>query len=325
MTVRIRERLLRADVTVTDDPRTLLGREPGGKSTLFLMRHRGSFVKDFPSTPGSPPCGEKYIVSMLNCPYTCSYCYLQSYLEHGKLVLFTDLERMKTEIERSISHDPPRRITTGEMSDSLVLDELTGTTVAILPIFDGTETLLEVRTKSARIEHILSALEGSGRAANLVITWTLGPPDMIEREEPGTASLTDRLEAMGSALSAGVRVGVRLDPVVPFYAGMVSYGSLIEEIARAVEGYRIDRLEIGALRFPPGLMEKIRERNPRSMLLRGEYLKDREGKLRLYRPMRVALYREIARLVRAGLPGVPIELSMESKDVWEDAEIALPV
>jgi spore photoproduct lyase len=129
---------------------------------------------------------------------------------------------------------------------------------------------------------------------------------------------------MGRTLSAGIRAGVRLDPVVPHYAGGESYRSLIEEIARAAEGRGIERLEIGALRFPAGLIESVRGRNPGSMLLRGEYLRDREGKLRLYRPSRIALYREIARLVRSELPGVPIELSMESRDVWEDAGIALP-
>lgn len=325
LTAGIRERLRGIDETVMDDPRTLLGRDRKGDGSIFLMRHRGAFVKDFPATPHSPPCGEKYIITMLNCPHACSYCYLQSYLEHGRLVIFTDLERMKAEVARSISHDAPKRITTGEMSDSLALDELTGTTLELLPLFEGTGTLLDVRTKSARIDHIVSALAGRERAADLVLTWTLGPAAMIEREELGTASLTERLEAMGRALRAGLRVGVRFDPIVPYYADMKAYESLIGEIARVAENDGIDRFEIGVLRFPPDLIEKVRARHPRSMLLRGEYLRDSEGKLRLYRPARVALYREIARLVRMRFPGAGIELSMESRDVWEDAGIALAI
>jgi len=325
LTVRIRERLRGVGETVTDDPRKLLRRDQWGGGSLFLMRHRGAFVKDFPAIPHSPPCGEKYIITMLNCPHACSYCYLQSYLEHDRLVIFTDLERMKAEVAHSISHDAPKRITTGEMSDSLALDELTGTTLELLPLFEGTGTLLDVRTKSARIDHIVSALAGRKRTANLVITWTLGPAGMIEREEGGTASLTNRLEAMGRALRAGFRVGIRFDPVVPYYADMNAYKSLIGEIARIAEGAGIDRFEIGVLRFPPGLIEKIRARHPRSMLLRGEYLRDGEGKLRLYRPARVALYREIARLVRTRFPHAAIELSMECREVWEDAGVELAI
>jgi spore photoproduct lyase len=325
LTARIRDRLRGIGEILIDDPRALLGRNEEQGGTLFLMRRRGAFVKDFPTTPHSPPCGEKYIITMLNCPYTCSYCYLQSYLEHGSLVLFTDLERMKEEVARSISRDVPKRITTGEMSDSLALDELTGTTLDLLPLFEGSGTLFEVRTKSSRIDHILRASGAREEKSNLVITWTLGPVDMIGREEPGTASLTERIEAMGRALRAGLRAGVRFDPVVPHYADMKSYESLIGEIARVAEGEPIDRFEIGALRFPPGLIEKVRSRNPRSALLRGEYVRGLEGKLRLYRPARVAIYRELALLVRERFPGVPIELSMESGDVWEDAGIPLPV
>jgi spore photoproduct lyase len=325
LTSRIRGRLPGAAAAVTDDPQRLLGPEATECGTLFLMRHRGAFVKDFPASPGSPPCGEKYIITMLNCPHACSYCYLQSYLEHGRLVLFTDLERMKAEIAHSISNDAPKRITTGEMSDSLALDELTGITLELLPLFEGTETLLDVRTKSARIDHILSALDGGQPASNLVITWTLGPPAMIEREEPGTASLEERLEAMARALGAGLRVGVRFDPVVPSYADMDAYASLIGELARRAGDERIDRFEIGILRFPPGLIEKVRTRHPRSKLLDGEYLRDHEGKLRLYRPARVAIYRGIADLVRSRFPGARIELSMEQRDVWEDAGVDLPV
>ncbi len=325
LTARIRERLRGIDEILTEDARTILGERRAQNGTLFLMRHRGAFVKDFPATPHSPPCGEKYIITMLNCPYACSYCYLQSYLEHGSLVLFTDLERMKEEVASSISRDAPKRITTGEMSDSLALDELTGTTLDLLPLFEGTETLFEVRTKSASIDHLLRASGAGDGRENLVITWTLGPSEMIGREEPGTASLTERIEAMGRVLRAGLRTGVRFDPVVPHYADMISYRSMIGEIARVAEGERIDRFEIGALRFPPGLIESVRSRNPRSALLRGEYVRDGEGKLRLYRPARVAIYREVALLVRERFPGVPIELSMESRDVWEDAGIALPV
>ncbi|HER44166.1 MAG TPA: hypothetical protein ENO08_06875 [Candidatus Eisenbacteria bacterium] len=324
LTARLRGRLPGAGITIVDDPRRLPWQEAAEEGALFLMRHRGAFVKDFPMTPGSPPCGEKYIVTMINCPHDCSYCYLQSYLGHGRLVIFTDLERMKKEVAASISSESPKRITTGEMSDSLALDELTGTTLELLPLFEGTGTFLDVRTKSARIDHIISAVEAGLPASSLVMTWTLGPPDMIEREERGTAPLPDRLEAMARALGAGIRVGVRFDPVVPLYADMDAYASLIGRIARSADGRRIDRFEIGILRFPPGLIEKVRARHPRSGLLEGEYLRDSEGKLRLYRPARVEIYRGLARLVREAFPGARIELSMEDREVWEDAGIALP-
>ncbi len=325
LTARVRGALPGAAVTVADDPLGVTASETADGGTLFLVNHRGAFVKDFPTTPGSPPCGEKYIITMLNCPHACTYCYLQSYLEHGRLVLCAGLERMRDEVADAISHDAPKRMTTGEMGDSLALDELTGITLELLPLFEGTGTLLDVRTKSAGIDHILSAYAAHDPPANLVVTWTLGPREMIELEEPGTASLAERLGALTRAVRAGFRVGVRFDPVVPRYADMDLYAALVEEIARAAGSGSVERFEIGILRFPPGLMEKIRARRPRSGLLEGEYVRDREGKMRLYRPARVALYRGIAGLIRETFPRAAIELSMEDEEVWADADVELPV
>jgi spore photoproduct lyase len=342
---RIRERLPGAGTTISDDVRSELPCKPAPPESLVLMRQRGAFVKDFPSTDGSPPCSEKYIITMLNCPYGCTYCYLQSYLAHDRLVLFTDTDRMKDEVARTIAREAPHRITTGEMGDSLALDELTGTTFELMPLFAGTETLLDVRTKSARVDHLLERLARRGHAPssnsdvppgnrtgaapeqglagsdNLVVTWTLGPRQMVEREEPGTAPLAERLGAMSRTIRAGVKVGVRFDPIVPVYADLAAYEELVGEIKRAADGAAIHRFELGVLRFPPGLIEKLRIRYPTSPLLRGEYVRATEGKLRLYRPARVALYREIARLIRTSFPDALIELSMESRSVWYDAGI----
>jgi spore photoproduct lyase len=321
---RVQAGLPGAEVVVTDDARALLRSEPSAPGSLVLMRHRGAFVKDFPATPGSPPCGEKYIVTMQNCPHACTYCYLQSYLDHSRIVLFTDTDRMKEEAARVIGGEAPRSITTGEMGDSLALDRLTGTTLELLPLFAGTRTLLEVRTKSAEVDHLLAENTGRTGAGNLVVTWTLGPEQMTAREEAGTAALSGRLSAIGRAVRAGVKVGVRFDPVIPFYADLEAYADLIGGIKRASGNNTIHRFEIGVLRFPPGLLEALRRRHPRSPLLRGEYFPDAEGKLRFYRPARIVLYREIARIIRTHFPDPVIELSMEDRSIWEDAGIELP-
>ncbi len=329
---RLRGKLPDAEVEMTDDARRHVSSGSCAPGTIVLMRRRGAFVKDFPQTPGTPPCGEKYIVTMMNCPYSCSYCYLRSYLEHRSLVIFTDIERMKEEISMAIAEDAPRIMTTGELSDSLALDDLTGTTLDLLPLFEGSATLLEARTKSDNVEHLLrAAAERNGSKGEsdsdqglfdrLLVTFTLGPETMIEREEPGTAPLGARLRAIGELTGAGIKTGVRLDPIIPAYAGVDTYSPLLDELKDAAGGNGIYRFELGVLRFPPGLLESVREAAPQSPILRGEYLRDTEGKLRLYRPSRVSLYRNIAGLILQRFPESRIELCMESGTVWEDAGI----
>ncbi|MCK4235814.1 MAG: hypothetical protein KAX38_01765, partial [Candidatus Krumholzibacteria bacterium] len=283
---------------------------------------------------------------MLNCPYSCTYCYLLSYLEHRRIVVFTNTEKLKKNIEETLSDNPPLRLTTGELGDSLALDHLTETTSELLPLFGGTETLFELRTKSTRVEHLLeSILNASTRPGehgsstprkeaekcgvspmkdNLVITWTLGPDRAIRNEEPGTPTFDERLEAMSLVSGAGIKVGIRFDPIIPFYADLAQYKRLVEGIAEAVDAKSIHRFELGCLRFPAGLWDHIRKNNPRSALLRGEYIKDREGKMRLYRPKRVKLYRDIYRSILSRFRDVPVELSMESRTVWEDVGLEPP-
>ncbi len=292
--------------------------ENNERDKLLLMRHRGSFVKDFHIPPGSPPCGEKYIVSMLNCPFRCSYCYLQSYLEHRQIIIFTNRERMKTEIVQTLRNNPPRYITTGEYGDSLALDHLTNTISGILPLFEGSNTVLEVRTKSNAVDHLLAA----GTTGNLVITWTMAPHEAVKGEEGGTASLHQRLEAIRKCCTAGIPVGIRLDPIIPHYAGMDRYTELLKMIRESTGHGVINRFELGVLRFPAGLFSLIRQSIPHSPLLRGEFFKDSEDKIRLYRPERARIYRELNRSINVMFPRVVVELSMEHYSVWEDSGIS---
>jgi spore photoproduct lyase len=290
---------------------------------LILMHQRGRFVKDFHIPPGAPPCGEKYIVSMLNCPFHCSYCYLQSYLDHGHPVIFTNRDKMKDEIQKLIKNDPPRYLTTGEYGDSLALDDITGTVMDLLPTFNGSDTMLEIRTKSDAIDHIIRSIKNYGYTGNLVITWTLAPENMVKQEERGTASLKKRLDAIRKSCTAGIKVGIRFDPVIPFYADMDNYWRLLQMISQVAEGDMINRFELGVLRFPPGLFNLIRKRKSFSPLLHGEFFKDQEDKIRLYRPFRVKIYRELHLRIRRLFPKVPVELSMEHSSVWEDSGVSL--
>ncbi|MBN2071025.1 MAG: hypothetical protein JW814_06160 [Candidatus Krumholzibacteriota bacterium] len=325
MAARIIGNLPAAAVEVIDDIPSLIIQKPGKDDSLILTRHEGEFVKDFPSTPGAPPCGEKYIITTLNCPFACTYCYLQSYLAHGRIVVFTNIDRMKREIRKALSPRAVQRFTTGEMSDSLAIDHITGHTLELLPLFRGTGTLLEVRTKSANVGHIIDRMASDpGIAENLLITWTIAPSGAIRGEEYLASSVEERIGAMSRASAAGIRVAIRFDPVIPWYYDKDEYEKLARIIFGSVDHAMIHRFEIGVMRFPPGLWEKVRKRDSRSNLFKGEYFRDGEGKMRLYRPERIRIYREIDDIIRKYFSPARVDLSMEDREVWEDAGISAP-
>jgi len=312
--------LPQADIITVDD--IPFDRTYNNTNTLFLKRYRGRFIKDFPTPAGSPPAQEKYIITMLNCPFRCKYCYLQVYLQHRRITLFTNRERLRNEIAAVISEDSPARMTTGEMGDSLALDHITSTTSELLPLFTGTGTLYEARTKSSNVNHLLSDIPPE-QFENLLITWTMAPEDAVRRLEPGSAALEERMEAIRTVSRAGIRVGIRLDPVIPFFYSRDAYRKLINDV-KEVSGGSIYRFEIGIMRFPPGLWQHVRMNFPASLLMRGEFIRAPDGKIKYYRPHRLRIYREIYETVKSRFPRSPVELSMEPVGVWKDAGIPLP-
>lgn len=317
LTGRIRSGLVGVEEIVTGDTGDHL--EPG---SLVLKYHEGRFVKDFPVTPGAPPCGEKYIAALQGCLYDCSYCYLRSYLPHSTITLLVNSGKMESDIRETLAEGTVR-LTTGELSDSLALDHITGLTSSILPLLEGTSAVIEARTKSANVDHLPGISSGGDRDAelarrHLLITWTLAPPGAIESEEPGAAPLGKRLEAIARVSGAGIGFALRLDPIIPFYWDAQSYRGLLERVRKTTGGLSPRRIELGVLRFPPGLIESVRKDSPYSPVLQGEYVRDREGKMRLYRPMRVKIYREAADMIREIFPQTGIELSQEDREVWKD-------
>jgi spore photoproduct lyase len=319
VTRRVTERLDRKETIYTDDPADFAG--PG---TFLLKYHEGRFVKDFPVTPGAPPCGEKYIAALQGCLYDCSYCYLRSYLADNTITLLVNSEKMEEDIREALLSGTVR-LTTGELSDSLALDHITGLTSSILTQLEGTGAVIEARTKSANVDH-LPGVNGSDQdlaRRHLLVTWTLSPPEAVEQQEPGTATLDERIEAISKVSAAGIRYAIRFDPIIPFYWDADSYERLLFWIKDVAETAPL-RIELGVLRFPPGLADSVRKDSPFSQILHGEYIRDREGKIRLYRPMRIAIYRELASTIDILFPGTAIELSQEDRTVWEDAGLTPP-
>src|SRR5262249_26355681 len=126
---RVQARLPRVPVTVVHDTRS---GEPAafrdGKRRLVIQRHRGTFLQDCPAgTTGMVCCNYLVMNFASNCPFDCSYCFLQDYLANNPaLKAFTNVTDGLTEIDALLRAHPQRtfRLGTGELADSLALDHL---------------------------------------------------------------------------------------------------------------------------------------------------------------------------------------------------------
>ncbi|GIW41109.1 MAG: hypothetical protein KatS3mg076_1686 [Candidatus Binatia bacterium] len=295
-----------------------------GKRRLVLLRHRGSFLEHCPAGTGGLVCCN-YLVLHLgsNCPMDCSYCFLQAYLRNNPaLKVYTNPEDALAEVEAVLRRQPDRefRIGTGELVDSLALDPWTELTSILVPFFaERKGAVLELKTKSAAVEGLLRL----GGTPRVVVSWSVNPPEIVAREEHGTASLEERVQAARRVVRAGYRVAFHFDPLVEYPGWEEGYGRVLDLLRSEIDPACVAWVSLGSLRMTPALRAAVRQRH-RSSLLAGELVPERDGKLRVWRGLRVRMYRTLLGALRSWRHDLPLYLCMETPLVWEQVFGGVP-
>ena len=286
------------------------------QDTLLLCKNRGRFFEPCPGTKNYLCCGYSILNFAANCPLNCSYCILQSYLNNPFMVVYTNTGEMLKELDDVLDHHPERfyRVGTGEFTDSLVLDHLTSLSTMIVPRFAGRENaILELKTKTDIIEH-LQGLDHGGRTA---VSWSLNAEPVVRSEELSACSLDARLQAAGLCAQWGYAVGFHFDPLIYYPGWEHDYRQVVERIFQTVDPACICWISLGCFRFMPGLKQVVMERYPLSNLFCQEFIRGLDGKMRYFKPIRIAMYSKMAAWIRNCCPDVSVYLCMESTEVWE--------
>lgn len=282
--------------------------------TVREAETRGSIVRDCPGTKSHICCGYKTIDLIEGCPLACSYCILRGYLNAGGITVHRDTAPIVGQIERAIGREKRHvlRFGTGELSDSLALDEKLDLNRPIVEFFGETgKALLELKSKWASIDHLRSCLN-----PYTIVSFSLAPRASIEREEKRTSPLRERLQALRRAQELGCFVGFHFDPIIMYEGFERDYEDLIDDIAGAVDLKRVIWVSMGCLRFVPGLM-KVFLAEGRRHLLHGEFIMGEDGKYRYVKPERIRTYRVLYERLKEKEPGLFVYLCMERPDVWE--------
>ncbi len=137
-----------------------LGPDPlsQGKKILRLMKHKGAFLKPCPGTPNYICCGLEILHIGQGCPMDCRYCALQVYFNRPVLEVFVNTADMIKALKDHLERNSQRfhRICTGEFTDSLALDPLTGLSSRLVDFFSNwTNASLEIKTKTDSIDPLL--------------------------------------------------------------------------------------------------------------------------------------------------------------------------
>jgi len=284
-----------------------------GKTHLVLTVFKGEFFRKCPGTKGKICCNYYVIDQTTNCPFDCSYCFLQSYLNFRAIKFAVNIEDLFKELTDILKDGRFIRIGTGELSDSLALEPITGFASKLIDFFENfPNAMLELKTKS---DNVYSLPDLKDRKAKVVVGWTIAPQSIVEREERLVASLNERLKASKHVADKGYLVSFHLDPIIFYPNALESYLEMLEKVFSYHK--KLAWLSMAGFRYEPQLKWYVENRFKDSLLLDGEFIKCSDGKFRYLYPERIRFYRKIIDFVSKKSPATPIYFCMEDKNVWE--------
>ena len=284
---------------------------------LYLKQYRGRFLRYCPGTSHYRCCGYQIIHIGENCPLRCSYCILQAYFQDRVLKVWANQDDLWRELDQAFSANPDRRyrVGTGEFTDSLVLEALTGYSRDLIE-FLGSYPQVCLELKSKVVD--LSWMDVVRDPSRVLPAWSMNAPAIAEHEEQGEcASLAERLAAARTCAQAGFRVCLHFDPIIHFPGWQEGYARTVEMIFDHLRPEEIAYVSMGSFRHMPDLKRCISENFPESKYIYGEFITGVDGKQRLLRPLRVEQFRFLADALRRGGLDRQLYLCMESDEVWQ--------
>ena len=237
------------------------------------------------ASPRTRCCNLLTLDAVENCGYGCAYCSIQSFFTDQQVFFDPEFGRKLARLEldpRQIYH-----IGTGQSSDSLMWGNSHGVLDALIDFArKHPNVILELKTKSANIGHLLKR----EIPANLICTWSLNPPAIVDHEEHGTASLARRLEAAETLAGTGAIVGFHFHPMIHFEGWEQAYAGIIERLQQRFSPQQVAMVSLGTLTYIRPVIRNIRQRGLPSQVLKLP-LEQADGKLSYPEAVKLALFR----------------------------------
>ncbi len=282
--------------------------------TLFITNFPGTFIKDCPCTPKYVSCLYKNINFAYGCPIGCTYCILQHYINYPTLTLFSNISKLKKEIKEYKKGKKFIRIGTGELTDSLVWEQLYPFSEWFIELFrEHEDVIFEFKSKIALIQNFKKLKNNS----NIMVSFSLNPK-RLKKEERYASSIKERLKALGELEKKGYILGIHFDPIIIYNGYENDYKELIIEIFKHIRAKTIGWISLGALRFFEPLRWIIREKHKNSILLKRELIEGFDGKYRYPFLEREKAFKKVYYyLKKYGSDELPVYFCMESEEMWE--------
>jgi len=288
----------------------------GSEQALYLKEYKGKFLRFCPGTKAYHCCGYRIIHIGENCPMACSYCILQAYFQDQVLKIWANQGDLFSELAEGFANQAQRfRVGTGEFTDSLALEHLTGYSHDLVEFLNNySNVALELKSKVVD----LSWMDAAKRTDRILPAWSMNAPFINEHEEFDVSTLRERLSAARTCAEAGFRVCLHFDPVIHYPGWEEGYAETIDLIFDYVKPHQIAYMSIGSFRCMPQLTPIIADNFPKTTYIYDEFIPGLDGKARLLRPLRVKQFSFIVNRLRAHGMDKQLYFCMESTDVWNE-------
>lgn len=265
------------------------------------------------ASPKTVCCNLRTIDAVENCTFGCSYCAVQTfYHDH---IAFDKHLAAKLE---AISLDPERfyHIGTGQASDALAWGNKHGMLDALFRFAARhPNILLEFKTKSDNVQHIID----NETPKNIVCSWSLNTPVIIDNEEHFTASLDRRLDAARRVADRDVRVAFHFHPMVYYDGWRQDYTGVARRIIDSFDSAEVSFISLGSITLIKPVIKKIRELGNPTKILQMELVPDPHGKLTYPDDIKVEMFQAMHEVLAPWHEDVFMYLCMEKTQIWERA------
>ncbi|RMH70424.1 MAG: DNA photolyase [Gemmatimonadetes bacterium] len=263
------------------------------------------------ASPQTVCCNLRTIDVVENCPLGCSYCIIQTFYQENIRFDAAFAEKLKR-----LELDPHRfyHIGTGQSSDSLLWDNRYGVLEAICQFAaDHPHVLMELKTKSDQIRYMLE----NEIPPNVVCSWSLNTPTIIENEEHFTASLERRLAAARAVADKGIRVGFHFHPMIHYAGWEVEYPAVAQRLIDQFHPAEVVFISFGSLTLIKPAVKAIREQGNPTKILQTQFSTDPLGKLTYSDEIKIALFRTLYQAFTPWQEEVFFYLCMEKASIWK--------
>ncbi|MEN4052657.1 MULTISPECIES: spore photoproduct lyase family protein [Sulfurimonas] len=196
-----------------------------------------------------------------SCGFDCSYCSIQSFYNQNTITFDSGFKEKLLNLE--LDPNKTYHIGTGQASDSLMFGNREGVLEALLEFAQkNPNVILEFKTKSDNIKYLLE----NDVPKNILCTWSLNTPTIIQNEEHLTASLDKRIAAARKMADKGVKVGFHFHPIVEYKGYLDEYQKIYEKLILEFHPSEVALVSFGTLTFIKPVIKQLREREFRSKI-----------------------------------------------------------